>query len=87
MPSIVTVAQLKLAKLVNETSAAAVGRQVGSTGNTVRLLASGAATPKATTVLRMRTVGILPLDWFTVAPTEAEDKDDLSGRPIANTGA
>ena len=84
MPSI-TVAQLKLARLVAETSAAAVGRRVGSTGNTVRLLASGAASPKATTVLRMRTLGIQPLDWFTVAPGEGDDKD--TGRPTAGTGA
>jgi hypothetical protein len=67
MPSIITVAQLKLAKLVADSSAAAVGRRVGSTGNTVRLLAAGGASPKVTTVERMRTLGIEPADWFTPA--------------------
>lgn len=66
MPFIVSVAQFKLAKLVAETSAAAVGRRVGSTGNTIRLLASGGASPKFTTVNRMRTLGIEPADWLTV---------------------
>ncbi len=65
MSSIANVAQLKLSFLLAESSAAAVGRKVGSTGNTIRLLASGGASPKATTVERMRTLGIEPLDWFT----------------------
>jgi hypothetical protein len=65
MSSIATVAQLKLAHLIGESSAAAVGRTVGSTGNTIRLLASGGASPKATTVIRLRALGIEPLDWFT----------------------
>jgi hypothetical protein len=71
MPSIATIAQLKLARLVAETSAAAVGRKVGSTGNTIRLLASGAASPKTTTVERMRSLGIEPTDWFTAVVKEA----------------
>jgi hypothetical protein len=66
-----TIAQLKLAHLVGESSAAAVGRKVGSTGNTIRLLSSGAANPKTTTVERMRVLGIEPNDWFSpVARTE-----------------
>jgi hypothetical protein len=60
-----TVAQLKLAYLLAESSAAAVGRKVGSTGNTIRLLASGAANPKTTTVARFTVLGIEPADWFT----------------------
>jgi hypothetical protein len=72
MPFFATVAHLKLAALIAESSATAVGRKVGSTGNTIRLLAAGAASPKTTTVQRFRTVGIEPNDWFT---------------PVSNTGA
>ncbi|MBX3210750.1 MAG: hypothetical protein KF850_01820 [Labilithrix sp.] len=71
MPFVATIAHLKLAALVAESSAAAVGRKVGSTGNTIRLLAAGAASPKATTVVRFTVLGIEPADWFT---------------PVANTG-
>jgi len=67
MPSIITVAQIKLARLIAESSAAAVGRRVGSTGNTIRLLASGGARPKLTTVERMRVLGIEPGDWLVPA--------------------
>jgi hypothetical protein len=77
MSPIATVAQLKLAYLVAESSAAAVGRKVGSTGNTIRLLASGGASPKATTVERMRVVGIEPLDWFTPV---AKDEPTIGSR-------
>jgi hypothetical protein len=69
--SITTIAQIKLAAAIAETSAAAVGRKVGSTGNTVRLLASGGAQPKSTTVLRMQALGIQPLDWFTATDTDS----------------
>jgi hypothetical protein len=65
MSFVATIAHLKLAALVAESSAAAVGRRVGSTGNTIRLLASGGAQPKTTTVERMRALGIEPNDWFT----------------------
>ena len=65
MSEIKTVAQLKLALILAESSAAATGRKVGSTGNTVRLLAAGAASPKATTVTRFIALGIEPADWFT----------------------
>ena len=71
------IAQLKLALLVAETSAAAMGRKVGSTGNTVRLLASGAANPKTTTVARFTALGIDPADWFTPV---AEDEPTLGAR-------
>ena len=71
MSFVATIAHLKLAALVAESSAAAVGRKVGSSGNTIRLLAAGAARPKTTTVERMRAIGIEPSDWFT---------------PVANTG-
>jgi hypothetical protein len=65
MPFVATVAHLKLAALIAESSAAAVGRKVGSTGNTIRLLAAGAANPKTTTVTRFTVLGIEPNDWFT----------------------
>lgn len=71
MSSIKTIAQLKLALILAESSAAAVGRRVGSTGITVRLLAAGAASPKATTVTRFIALGIEPSDWFT-SVTKAE---------------
>lgn len=67
MPAVVptaTLAQLKLALLVAESSAAAIGRKVGSTGNTIRLLAAGATNPKTTTVARFTALGIEPGDWF-----------------------
>jgi hypothetical protein len=65
MSFVATVAHLKLAALIAESSAAAVGRRVGSTGNTIRLLASGGAQPKTTTVTRFIALGIEPNDWFT----------------------
>lgn len=72
MSFVPTIAHVKLSALVAESSAAAVGRRVGSTGNTIRLLAAGAAHPKTTTVERLRALGIDPSDWFTpVAPTGA----------------
>jgi len=65
MPFVATIAHLKLAALIAESSSAAVGRKVGSTGNTIRLLAAGAANPKTTTVARLTVLGIEPADWFT----------------------
>jgi hypothetical protein len=59
-----SIAQLKLNHLVAESSAAAVARLVGCTGNTIRLLVAGCR-PKATTVEKLQAVGIEPLDWFT----------------------
>lgn len=74
-----TVAQLKLALILAESSAAATGRKVGSTGNTVRLLAAGAASPKATTVTRFIALGIEPNDWFTpVTNAEGAEKSAAS---------
>jgi hypothetical protein len=86
MPAVVptaTIAQLKLALLVAESSAAAVGRKVGSTGNTIRLLAAGAANPKTTTVARFTALGIEPGDWFTAV---AKDEPTLD-TPVAKKGA
>jgi hypothetical protein len=71
MSFVATIAHLKLAALIAESSSAAVGRKVGSTGNTIRLLASGGANPKTTTVARFTVLGIEPTDWFT---------------PVTNTG-
>jgi hypothetical protein len=65
MSFVATIAHLKLAAILAESSAAAVGRKVGSTGNTIRLLASGATSPKTTTVARFTVLGIEPADWFT----------------------
>lgn len=69
MPFIATVAHLKLAALIAKTSAAAVGRKVGCTGNTIRLLAAGAANPKTTTVVKLTALGVEPSDWFTPTAT------------------
>ena len=74
-----TVAQLKLALILAESSAAAVGRRVGSTGNTVRLLAAGAASPKASTVARFAVLGIEPADWFTPVAKNADDSAASNG--------
>jgi hypothetical protein len=65
---IATVAHIKLAALVAESSASAVGRRVGCTPNTVRLLAGGAAAPTVKTVKKLLAVGIEAQDWFTEAP-------------------
>ncbi len=81
MSSIRTVAQLKLALILAESSAAAAGRRVGSTGITVRLLASGAASPKATTVTRFTALGIEPSDWFTPVTDDANGNE-----PVASNG-
>jgi hypothetical protein len=74
-----TVAQLKLALILAETPAAAVGRKVGSTGTTVRLLAVGAASPKATTVTRFTVLGIEPADWFTPVTNNADESAASNG--------
>ena len=67
--SAATIAQLKLNSIVAESSATAVARRVGSTGNTIRLLVAGAR-PKTITVEKLQTIGIEPLDWFTPVATE-----------------
>ncbi len=66
-PSQPTVAQVKLQRLLATSNPTAIAKRARSTGNTVRLLASGLTRPTTRTVERFVALGILPGDWFVVA--------------------
>lgn len=76
-----TIASVKLARLISATSATAVARESKSQPATLKLLAAGIGEPKLVTVRKLMPLGIQFGDWFTSADSS---DDDLSGRPVTD---